>query len=497
MCLLDILHTLSAGSREDCTLPDINPPESEPHGMNHVFPTIIAAHVNHGLRGETANADEELVRTYCDEKGIPFVSQTIDAAILASDRKISLEEAGRIARYSFFRETAAQYSTSGETVYIAVAHHREDQAETILMNLFRGSGPEGLCGMRPRNKDIIRPLLFASKEEIKTYLREKSIEYAEDATNQENHFTRNRWRNQILPLISEVSRKNPITPLLLTSEILSVDRDYFDEQTSRIFYESITVGGSGTIGLPCLVLAGEHGAIASRLIRRLYEDRFASAKDLSYAHVCAVMSIIRDGPGGRRIALSRGRTAYVSDGVLFFEDLSDLHKGQDRTWMSKTGALLLSDSENIEDMPLSIHPGQPAERVSISQTSYYVEAILVENPMQVVYNSRAWYCTREELSGAVVRTRRTGDRFSSAGSIGGKPLRRFLTDRKIPAFIRDRVILVARAEEVLWIPGIGHAKGFVDMTSRRSWDISHKPDQHGTHGQTSQEIVKITIYDGR
>ena len=126
MCLLDILDSMAYGRTED---PKENP-----------FPGIVAVHVNHGLRVE-ADADEELVRIYCAKKNIPFVAGRFDIRKLADDKKMSLEEAGRDRRYAFFNEIAGEYGGESGSVRIAVAHHREDQGETILMNLFRGAGP--------------------------------------------------------------------------------------------------------------------------------------------------------------------------------------------------------------------------------------------------------------------------------------------------------------------------------------------------------------------
>ena len=483
MCLLDILFSLSEEAKKNESL--------------QVFPRIIAAHVNHCLRGEAADYDEDLVRQYCRQRSITFAVGKIDIQALAKEKKISLEQAGRSARYDFFEETARKYLPESSVVYTAVAHHREDQAETILMNLFRGTGPDGLCGMKPRSGDIIRPLLFASKEDILSYLEAKKILYSDDLSNFDNTYTRNRWRNQIMPLIADVSRKDPVLPLLGFAELASADKEYFDEKVFEIYKNKAYRGGSGAYGLPCEVIRNEHRAIASRLVRLLYSERFSSATDLTAAHVSSILSLAAEGSNGRRISLAHGKTAYLAEGALFIDEISDLTPagaGISGIWSTKGGQVLLC-REETKGAPLYVFSNIAANRVvSISKTYLDVEVILVENLEQVVYNSRTWYCPAALLAGAVFRTKRQGDWFSRAGSTGGKPLRRFLTDRKIPVFVRDRMLLAANESQVLWIPGVSFAAGFADEASGRRYFESCGLEMNKSSVR-EMALYRITILD--
>ena len=479
MCLLDILFSLSEDSKKAA--------DSIP------FPKIIAAHVNHGLRGDAADQDEELVRNYCSERNIPFLVLRTDIAALAKEKKISLEEAGRNVRYSFFEETAQKLSCEYQTVFTAVAHHREDQGETILMNLFRGTGPDGLCGMRPKAQGIVRPLLFASKDSIVNYLTEKGIPYSEDLTNMDNTYTRNRWRNQILPLIADVSRKDPVSPLLAVSELLNSDKEYFEEKVSVIFELNKVTGGQGTYGLPCSVILHEHRAVGSRLVRYLYNSCFACGTDLTSVHVAAILSLIEDQSGGRKVSLAHGRMAYIAEGILFFYEPAGSGTLA-ASWQLKGSAVFLAGEESNGEILLRFDEIRQKTTVSIPKTSYQVAVNLVENPEQVVYNSRTWYCPLKDVRGAVFRTKRPGDWFSRAGSTGGKPLRRFLTDRKIPGFVRDRMILAVRDSNVLWIPGLAHSTGFVDAESGRRYFESLGQSMN-EYSVLHAELYRITIID--
>ena len=480
MCLLDILFALSEESKNDEAL--------------RPFPKLIAAHINHGLRGDAADHDEDLVRKYCQDRDIPFYVKRVDIAAMAKESKTSIEQAGRGARYSFFEEIAEKCYPGTDDIFTAVAHHREDQAETILMNLFRGTGPDGLCGMKPVGSNIIRPLLFASKKDILSYVELKNILYAEDQTNLDNTYTRNRWRNQILPLIADVSRKDPVLPLLAFAELAGTDKDYFDEKVFEIYGKNACCGGGGAYGIPCEVIRREHRAIASRLIRYLYTVRFSAGTDLTASHVSAILSLAAKGSGGHRISLAHDRIAYIAEDALFFDESLGPVSEDVHSWELKTGPILLSREETEGEPLLVFDDITPNRVVSISKTYFDVEVILVENPEQVVYNSRTWYCPAEMLSGAVLRTRRQGDWFSRAESTGGKPLRRFLTDRKIPGFVRDRMLIAAHEFQVLWIPGIAHAEGFVDEASKRRFfglpgHITDKSSVHDT------ELYRITILD--
>ena len=480
MCLLDILFSLSE--------------ESKKEGSADFFPKLAAVHINHGLRGEAADCDENLVRRYCQEREIPFFAKRIDINSIAREDKISLEQAGRDARYAFFDETAQKFRSEAGPVFIATAHHREDQAETILMNLFRGTGPDGMCGMQPIAGNIIRPLLFASKEDILNYMVTGKIPFLDDLSNFDNVYTRNRWRNQILPLIADVCHKDPVRPLIAFSELAGTDKDFFDKAVAGIFEKNACRGGSGTYGLPLEVIRSEHRAIASRLIRFLYSKRFANATDLTAAHVSSILSLITEDSNGRRVSLAHGKVAYLAEGMIFVDELSDLSDAKTHVWDVKGGQILLC-SETDPPGPLAVFSDiAPKRVVAISKTSFEVDVILVENPEQVVYNGRTWYCPVKDLRGAVIRTRKQGDWFSRAGCAFGKPLRRFLTDRKIPAFIRGRMILVACESQVLWIPGVSCAAGFADEVSGSKYFESLGTEKNKLPVQDT-ELYRITIRD--
>lgn len=178
---------------------------------------IIVAHVNHMIR-EEAKEDEKFVEEYCRKQQIPFTSKKVDVLTIANQKKIGTEEAGRQARYLFFEEVMKQKKATK----IATAHHKCDQAETVLMNLIRGTGLAGLKGIQAKRDNIfIKPLLNASKEEIRAYCEEKNLQPRYDKTNEENIYTRNKVRNILLPLLQEEFNPNIVDTLCRLSRISS------------------------------------------------------------------------------------------------------------------------------------------------------------------------------------------------------------------------------------------------------------------------------------
>ena len=165
--------------------------------------SLRALHVHHGLRGAEADRDAAFSRMLCERLEIPFYEFRIDAAKEALDRKCSVEEAGRLARYRLYEETARAWEEEIRRVHIATAHHADDNAETVLFNLFRGSGLTGLSGIAPVRGRIIRPLLWAQRSEIQTWLRQQGQDWVEDSTNQESEYSRNWLRNELLPAVEE------------------------------------------------------------------------------------------------------------------------------------------------------------------------------------------------------------------------------------------------------------------------------------------------------
>ena len=193
---------------------------------------IIVCHINHGLR-ENAVLDEEFVKDFCEKIGVNFFVKHADIKKVAEEQKRGLEETGRIIRYDFFDEILRKTNSNK----IAIAHNINDKAETIIMNIIRGSGPAGLIGIEAQNGKYIRPLIETKRVDIEAYLKEQNIIARHDESNDENIYTRNKIRNIVLPFIEKEFNPNIIDTIERLSDIVKEQEEYLENQTEKNYKE--------------------------------------------------------------------------------------------------------------------------------------------------------------------------------------------------------------------------------------------------------------------
>ena len=196
---------------------------------------IFVAHINHGIREESTD-DEKYVENWCEKLGIQFFVLHSKVEEIAKSEKLGLEETGRKVRYDFFDKVSKEVKANK----IAVAHNKNDKAETIIMNILRGSGSKGLCGIEPKQGNIIRPLIEIERNEIEEFCEKEKLEPRIDKTNFENEYTRNKIRNIVIPYIKEEFNPNIISSLGRLSEIMSEQEKYIQEETDKQ-YEKVLI----------------------------------------------------------------------------------------------------------------------------------------------------------------------------------------------------------------------------------------------------------------
>lgn len=260
---------------------------------------LTAAHFHHGLR-ETADRDEAFVRAWCRGKGIPLTTGRGDVKDFARREGMSVEDAARTLRYAFL-ESAAEDQGADR---IAAAHHREDNAETVLLHLLRGAGPRGLSGIPPVRGKIVRPLLEASRDEINRYIQENALPYVEDETNQDTIYTRNRLRLEVLPLLEEIS---PGCGARMASAAALLREE--DQHLQREAVALLPPAGNDGISLPLETLRRQDKAIQRRLVRTMAQ-KFGA--DLTQSQTEAVLSL----PTGGFQDLSSNLCAVKRNGRL-------------------------------------------------------------------------------------------------------------------------------------------------------------------------------------
>jgi tRNA(Ile)-lysidine synthase len=250
---------------------------------------LTTAHLNHGLRGIEADEDERFVSTLCAGIGMECLCKTIDVGALKIGKGQSTEEVGREERYRFLDEAAKHCGATK----IATGHHREDQAETLLMNLLRGSGLEGLKGILPvRGGRIIRPLLHVAKADILTFLKREGLSYREDSSNLSPLFLRNRIRHDLIPVLTAY---NPgiVEGLSRTADIIRREDDCLQSAVCDLLHREGIIPGEAQNIIPLPLFMGLHEALKGRLIKSLLEAASSSGRGIACRHIEAVLNLAR------------------------------------------------------------------------------------------------------------------------------------------------------------------------------------------------------------
>ncbi len=383
---------------------------------------LRAVHVNHGLRGAEADRDEAFSRSFCEALEIPFQAERIDAAAEAAAGGCSVEEAGRLARYRILEREAASWERElGRPVHIATAHHADDNVETILFHLFRGSGLKGLGGIAPVRGRVIRPLLWAKREQIAAYLNREGLSWVEDSSNREPVFARNRLRLEILPLIREAVNERAGEHILQAGAWIREADDYFTEQAVSWAEEHAPDGRvSGRL------FDAEPEILKGYLARELLRRAGCPLRDVTARHVKAFLDLAKAGTG-KQICLPYGFLAENEYGIICIRRQSEAGKsGPDS---GRAG----EDPPEKKDFRFRVFPCENAADFPKKQYT-------------------KWFDYDKIKQALCVRNRRPGDYFVLPDG-GRKTLKSYLIDEKIPRGEREKLLLLADGSHVLWIVG--------------------------------------------
>ena len=365
---------------------------------------VLAAHLHHGIRGAEADADAAYCEALCQARKVPLVTEHEDVPSFAAANGESLETAGRKLRYAFLRRTMRHCGAS----CIVTAHHRDDQAETVLMHLLRGCGTNGLSGMRARTDDIARPLLPVSRDAIETYLTERGIPWRTDGTNAEDAALRNRVRHNLLPLL-DTFRPNCAQAIAETARLVAEDEDYLSG-LAEVAMRAIAVGE----GYRREALSALPKPLAVRVIRTLLRR---TSDDVTRADIARVSELLT-AQSGTCIMLSGGRSAWV-DSESVYAGIYPTPQAFE-TVFHREGETRLPHGTLVAGLVTAWHRPE-------SGNELFIDADALP-------------------ANAVVRTRRDGDLFYPLGAPGRRKLSDVLIDKKIPLFRRDMPLLAAGSE---------------------------------------------------
>lgn len=282
--------------------------------QNKIKFDIVVAHINHMIRAEAIN-DQKYVEQYCKNKNIPcFVKQT-KVEEIAKREKIGTEEAGRNLRYEFFNEILEKTNSNK----IATAHTKNDNAETVLMNIMRGTGTSGLKGIQAsRDNKFIRPLIECERKEIEEYCNENNLEPRIDKTNMENIYTRNKVRNLLIPYIQKEFNPNIIESLNRLSQIASMENEYFELQTIKIYDEIKEEETKEQITLNLKKFNSQELVIKNRIVLYTINRLFGSSSGIEKIHLQDIIKLCSNNIGNKFLIPNKKVKVLIKNGKIFF-----------------------------------------------------------------------------------------------------------------------------------------------------------------------------------
>lgn len=403
---------------------------------------IHIAHLNHGLRGADAEKDAAFVQGAADNLGLPCTIEKREIGALAKDEPGSVEEIARRERLAMFQRVC--FKTDSKV--IALAHHADDNAETILHRILRGTGLRGLAGIprrRPFAPDselrVIRPLLRRSKQEILAFLSNEGIAFREDRTNAETEAMRNRIRNTVLPAIEADVNPQVRDALNRLGEQAQWLGEFLRETVQRTFDTLVISRTDQELVLNVDALARKSRIVQTEIVRLGYIAFDLGEQDLSFAHLSSALELIADPAGGKQIQLPGGMTIEKRYHQLVFSVPSDVPR------------------EDIAS-EIAVHvPGVtllPIRRLEIECAIREVDLSEIPRLRRAASSLEEFISMDAVQPPLTVRSRRPGDRFIPLGAPGSKKISDFLADNKVAPKLRDRVAVLCDHLGPIWI--IGH-----------------------------------------
>lgn len=390
------------------------------HALHSLGYTCIAAHCNFHLRGDESDRDQRFCTTFAESLGIPLEIAHFDIGTYRRDSRISVEMACRETRYRWFDTLMSRHNA----IALAVGHHRDDNVETVMLNMLRASGVRGLSGMRPRNGNIIRPMLSLTRSDIEGYVRDCGLEYVTDSTNRENEFRRNRLRNIILPQLRGTFPGSD-EAIDASARHCRMASDFIDHAIAgkRLLY----ISASGDIDIASLVSnEGDDAAFV------LYEMLSGSIT------IEAARTITATPQASGRIYTAGDRKMLLDRGILT--------PYQPETVEPRT---IDADSPHFTWQLISDHP---FDRSMVSDMTIALDASVMKgNPR---FELRGW---------------REGDRLAPFGMKGSRLLSDIFSDAKLSLLQKKQVRVLTRNGTILWVIGLRASRHFPVTSSSQAY----------------------------
>jgi tRNA(Ile)-lysidine synthase len=386
--------------------------------------SLLAAHVNYDLRGEDSKLDEQYARKFCFDRNISIVVKNITI-----DSTSNVENHAREVRFKYFNNLRKLYKIQK----IVLGHNREDQAETLLFRMFRGSGYTGIKGISPITDDVVHPLLSFSRKDITSYLELEGIKWREDLSNKDNTYSRNKIRNQMIPWIQEHLNPNVVTKLYETAEIFSETDDILESLAKRRFLKAQIKHSKDECRLSTKIIKKTRSVLRYYVYKEAYSRINGNSKDFYHNNFIEIENLLTS-DGSKQIYLPNNVYVFKEYDELIFTNID------------------FSKSENIEN---------EKEITSLRNRSTFEDYRIIMKKLKKMPTKRNLfedkdiaYLDLDKTSFPItIRHRKPGDRFHPLGMQHNKKLKDFLIDEKIPKFDRDKVLIFCDKEKIIWLAG--------------------------------------------
>ena len=395
---------------------------------------IIPVHVNHNLRGEEALRDQRFCEELCKNRQRELIVVSEDVALRAKETGCSLEEAGRDARYEAFAKLQKEYGCNK----IAVAHHKEDQAETVLFRLFRGSRLKGLAGMEAKSGNLVRPLLCVTRKDIEEYLNEKEQKFCIDSTNLEEEYTRNYIRHRIVPAAAKVCDR-AVEHITETAEYAARVETFLQRLTEELFAECAICDGEGSVSLKIEPLASAESILAERVVYEALCFVYGKKKDITSGAVKDCLDLINK---------QSGRSIVLKDDVVAARNFDSLYIG-------KAQPTVTPFREKIEEFPCCVVLPDTGQELVLQLIK---REELEENIPKSTYTK--WF-DYDKIKGVIsLRMPEEKDEIVIYTDGRKKGVADIFAEAKVPKEKRRNTLILAEDNRVLWIPGIRGSEAY-------------------------------------
>ena len=395
---------------------------------------LVAAHINHMIRGDEADSDEAFCRSTCEKLGVPFYSLRADVPALASESGRGIEETAREVRYKFFDSLSEELTGSADGAVIVTAHNAGDNLETVIFNMLRGAGTHGLCGIDPvRDGRYLRPIIADSGEAIRRWCRENSVEYVTDSTNTDTEYTRNHIRHNIVGEMKKIC-SDPTRAAYRMTELIRQDEEYLDSVASSHL-------GEGETAVDRDVLKSLHPAISSRVLRKMYGNAKRGSSTLGEVHVRELLILANSSTTYAKLSLPGKITAKLERNTVCMM----LDEG-------------IPDDEEIPSGIVFTYPSDGGifenslYKLTFSPTEHNHHQSNRKKDENIYKLSILTTLRFDKIKGVLtVKYREAGDTYRYGGMT--RKVKKLLSDKKMGTIERSLLPILCDGEGIVWIPG--------------------------------------------